>query len=322
MKQLTAFFLILNMLLLTSCHQQYLETVFFSMDTYVTINVADEGCKTDEITGLVKKIEKAVSRTDPGSDIYRFNNSKYGTEVSQITIDILSAALAAAKASDGLFDPTIEPLVSLWEIAHGEPKVPSDNEIAAALTNVGYGGITVDGNKITKENPAVSIDLGGIGKGYACQAVIDLLKERGVSHGLISFGGNVGVFGLKPDGTGWTIGVRDPDSADDIVGYLNLNEGFVSVSGDNERYFEIDGIRYHHIFDPRTGRPASNGMRSVAVVSQNGTEADALSTMLFVMGYKKAMDFYNSGVYDFEAVFITTDGVFITGGLTDIFKYK
>lgn len=322
MKQLTAFFLILNMLLLTSCHQQYLETVFFSMDTYVTINVADEGCKTDEITGLVKKIEKAVSRTDPGSDIYRFNNSKYGTEVSQITIDILSAALAAAKASDGLFDPTIEPLVSLWEIVHGEPKVPSDNEIAAALTNVGYGGITVDGNKITKENPAVSIDLGGIGKGYACQAVIDLLKERGVSHGLISFGGNVGVFGLKPDGTGWTIGVRDPDSADDVVGYLHLNEGFVSVSGDNERYFEIDGIRYHHIFDPRTGRPASNGMRSVAVVSQNGTEADALSTMLFVMGYKKAMDFYNSGVYDFEAVFITTDGVFITGGLTDIFKYK
>lgn len=309
-------------MLLTSCRQQYLETVFFGMDTYITINVADEGCKADEITGLVKKIEKAVSRTDPESDIYRFNNSKYGTEVSQITIDILNAALDAAKASDGLFDPTIEPLVSLWNIAHGEPKVPSDNEIAAALTSVGYGGITVDGNKITKENPAVSIDLGGIGKGYACQAVINLLKERGVSHGLISFGGNVGVFGLKPDGTGWTIGVRDPDSADDVVGYLHLNEGFVSVSGDNERYFEIDGVRYHHIFDPRTGRPASNGIRSVAVVSQNGTEADALSTMLFVMGYKKAMDFCNSGVYDFEAVFITTDGVFVTGGLTDIFEYK
>jgi thiamine biosynthesis lipoprotein len=322
MKRLSAFFLILIMLFSTSCRQKYLETAFFSMDTYVTIKVADEGCETEEITGLVKKIEKAVSRTDPDSDIYRFNHSQYGTEASQITIDILNAGLDAAKVSDGLFDPTIEPLVSLWNIAHGEPKLPSDDEIETALKAVGYGGITVEGNKIKKENPAVSIDLGGIGKGYACQAVIDLLKKRGVSHGLISFGGNIGVFGLKPDGTDWTIGVRDPDNADDVVGYLHINEGFVSVSGDYERYFEIDGVRYHHILDPRTGRPASNGMRSVAVISQDGTQADALSTMLFVMGYKKAMEFYNSGVYNFEAVFITADGVFITDGLTDIFKYK
>ena len=129
-------------------------------------------------------------------------------------------------------------------------------------------------------------------------------------------GGNIGVFGTKPNSEKFKIGICDPDDASGVVGYLSISSGFISVSGDYERYFEENGERYHHIIDPATGYPAKSDVRSVAVYANNGAAADALSTALFVMGEEKALEFYGENKIAFEAIIINknheiilTDGV-------------
>jgi predicted phage replisome organizer len=148
--------------------------------------------------------------------------------------------------------------------------------------------------------------LGGIGKGAAADELIRYLETSEISHGLVSVGGTIGVFGDKPDGTPYKIGVRDPDDPNGVVTYLHIRDGFVAVSGDYERYFEEDGVRYHHIFDPYTGIPADGGLRETAVYCTSGAVADALSTALFVMGKDASLSLYESG--GFEAVLVSSDG--------------
>ena len=146
-------------------------------------------------------------------------------------------------------------------------------------------------------------------------------------RGKVELGGNILVIGDKPDGTAWRVGVQDPkhpDEADGLVCVLNLTDAFAVTSGSYQRYFEQDGKRYHHIIDPATGCPADSGLTSVTVVADsargNGTMCDALSTALFVMGEDKALDFWRSGVYDFQLVLVTEDGrVVVTEGLKDGF---
>ena len=172
------------------------------------------------------------------------------------------------------------------------------------------------------------IDLGGIAKGYAADQVAEIFRSRQVPRGKIELGGNILVIGDKPDGTAWRVGIQDPkraDAADGLVGVLNLMDAFAVTSGSYQRYFEQDGKIYHHIIDPATGYPADSGLTSVTVVADsetgNGTMCDALSTDLFVMGEEKALDFWRSGVYDFELVLVTEDDrVVVTAGLADIYE--
>ena len=176
-------------------------------------------------------------------------------------------------------------------------------------------------------DPGTMIDLGGIAKGYTADRVAEIFQEHAVPRGKVELGGNILVIGDKPDGTAWRVGVQDPkhpDEADGLVCVLNLTDAFAVTSGSYQRYFEQDGKRYHHIIDPATGCPADSGLTSVTVVADsargNGTMCDALSTALFVMGEDKALDFWRSGVYDFQLVLVTEDGrVVVTEGLKDGF---
>ena len=135
----------------------------------------------------------------------------------------------------------------------------------------------------------MKIDLGGIAKGYTSSRVMQIFKDCGVTSGLVSLGGNVQALGTKTDGTDWQIAIENPDKSSDYIGVVSVKDKAVITSGGYERYFEKNGKTYHHILDPKTGYPAESGLKSVTIVSDNGTLADALSTSLFVMGKEDAL---------------------------------
>ena len=298
---------------------------FISMDTVFSIQTgaitAESGKSSDDIFEGCEKItadiESAISRDLETSDLHNLN--KYVNvlfDADPILIDVLGSAINIAKLTDNAYDPTVGNLTLLWNVKGGGP-VPKQIDIENALRLSGTELIEIKDDAVYKNDPDVMLDLGGIGKGYAAQKLIEHLYSEGVSYGIVSAGRTVGVFGEKPDLSKFKIGIADPFHSDGVVGYIYTDSGFISVAGDYEQYFEEDGVRYHHIIDPATGYPSKSGLSSVAVFSQNGAIADALSTALLVMGYDKAMEFYRSGEMSFEAVFIESDGkVSLTDGLT------
>ena len=183
------------------------------------------------------------------------------------------------------------------------------------MQSSGAGLVQLDGISVTLTNGA-QLDLGGIAKGYAAGRVRTILREAGVTSAIISLGGNVAAVGKKPDGSAWTVGLQDPDRPEAYFGTVSIEDACVVTSGAYQRYFEENGVCYHHILDPHTGCPAESGVKSVSVVVQDDTLADALSTALFVMGLDAGAELWNSSGLSFEAVFVTDDNtVWITPGL-------
>ena len=166
----------------------------------------------------------------------------------------------------------------------------------------------------------MKIDLGGIAKGYTSARIRDIFKKNGIESGLVNLGGNVQALGTKTDGNNWRVAVQSPDDTEDYLGVLSIRDKAVITSGGYERYFEQDGVTYHHIIDPKTGYPAESGLSSVTIVSDDGTLADGLSTALFIMGKDKAESFWRAHSDKFEAVLVTDDGtIYVTEGLKGSF---
>ena len=168
--------------------------------------------------------------------------------------------------------------------------------------------------------PGMEIDLGGIAKGYTGNRVMEIFRQYGISHGLISLGGNVQALGAKNDeGKAWRIAVQNPKGGEDYLGVLDIKDRAVITSGGYERYFEQDGIRYHHIIDPRTGYPADSGMISVTIISEDGTLADGLSTSLFIMGKEKAEKLWRAHADRFDYILEDAGGtLYVTEGVKDL----
>lgn len=304
--------------------EEYVEKTIFAMDTIISIRIESRSDSKELFTNceeLIKDVEGKLSKHIEGSEVSLFNDSDSGFTLSKETAELISLSLDVSRNSDGAFDITCEPLTELWDITGDDPVIPDNQDVEYELTNVGYDKLTLSGYELKKE-PMVKIDLGGVGKGYALSLVVNYLEGEGVKYGTVSFGGNIGIIGGKPDDKPWKIGIKDPRSTDDIIGTLSLEGGYTAVSGDYERYFISEGIRYHHILDPMTGYPVNNGVQSVAIVCEDGALADALSTACFVMGYEKSLELYNKEVYDFEAVFVTEDGIEYTPGIKDKFTLK
>ena len=302
--------------------EEYRDTVFFAMDTYITVRLARTGVTEEQLEEtsaecerIVRELEAVLSAHDPESELYALNHSDTEfTEISETLEDVLGTVYLIHGITDGAYDCTLGGLAELWNITGGGP-VPAQADIDAVLAHAGYDKITLDEkrNTIMRSDPDVQLDLGGIGKGAAADRLIWYLETTDIPYGLVSVGGTIGVFGDKPDGTPYKIGIRAPDDPNGVVGYFLIDEGFVAVSGDYERYFEENGVRYHHIFDPSTGYPADSGLRSTAVHGLNGAAADALSTALFVMGADAALELYEN--HDsFEAVLVSDDGIVQTEG--------
>ena len=275
----------------------------------------------------VRRLDALLSRTSGSSEISMLNGA--GGEMVPVGAEICTLIQTAGdftEATGGAFDITIAPVVSAWGFTTDSYQVPDREALQTLLESVGMEHVHLSGGS-ARLDPGTMIDLGGIAKGYTADRVAEIFQEHAVPRGKVELGGNILVIGDKPDGTAWRVGVQDPkhpDEADGLVCVLNLTDAFAVTSGSYQRYFEQDGKRYHHIIDPATGCPADSGLTSVTVVADsargNGTMCDALSTALFVMGEDKALDFWRSGVYDFQLVLVTEDGrVVVTEGLKDGF---
>ncbi|MBQ7921870.1 MAG: FAD:protein FMN transferase [Clostridia bacterium] len=327
-KLLSALLAILLLTLsLTSCGQKisYADTVFVGMDTVITLRLAKNGVSEETLTEaaeqcqqLVASYEKILSAHEENSDVAALNKDvQMQLDTDPLLLTVLDTAFQITELTDGAYDPTIGSLTSLWNITGGGP-VPERGDIREAMKHVGVDKLTVDGTTIIKNDQLTQIDLGGVGKGYTLQAMLTYLSSTDIPYGIVSMGGNIGVFGTKGNDTPYKIGIKDPRNTDSVVGYLYAGGGFVSVSGDYERYFEDQGERYHHIIDPETGYPADNGLTSVICYTQNGASADALSTALFVMGLEESLAFYKEGSISFEAIFITEDyKIYMTDGIRE-----
>lgn len=326
--RLALFLAVLFALSLVSCgggKQTYADSVFTGMDTVITLRLAAEGMDNEtlgkasaDVQRIVADLENILSCHKETSELSALNREVYlHIEVDETLLTVLNTAFQMHALTGGAYDPTLGALTKLWNVSGGGP-VPTADAIAEALRHKGTDKLTSQGNSITKSDPAMQIDLGGLGKGYALQQTLSYLASTDIPYGLVSMGGNIGVFGQKTDGTPFQIGIKDPHNTSTVVGYMYIPSGFVSVSGNYERFFREEGKLYHHILDPETGYPAETGLSSVAVYAQNGSAADALSTALYVMGVEDGMAFYESGQVQFEAVFITEDNRIIpTPGLLE-----
>lgn len=261
------------------------------------------------------------------SEIYRINEtagSPEGVVVSERFSPILSECLALSEKSEGAFDITIGGVTRLWNLdvwAASENQdafeVPEEAAIRAALENCGSGKLHWEEEKSLLYLPEkMSLDLGAVGKGIALDGLLEKLQaNKKVGGAVISVGGSVLVYGEKPDGSSFRIGIVNPFQPSEYLGTLELKGGWcVSTSGDYERYVEKDGKRYHHIINPDTGYPAESGLCSVTVLSGSGFLSDALSTACFVLGSEKGKVLAES--YGAEAVFVEKDGrISMTAGM-------
>jgi FAD:protein FMN transferase len=232
------------------------------------------------------RIESVMSTWRPSSEISRLNEESNGAPfaVSSELYSLVDSSLFYSKATAGAFDVTVRPLVRLWGFQGGTAKLPPGSEIERALSLVGSGKIALDPSRSTIALPAgMQIDLAGIAKGYAVDRCVAVLAGLGVRSALVNIGGNIYAMGAPPGKKGWSIGVRDPNGGLETVGTLVLRDEAVATSGNYENFVEIEGKRYGHIIDPRTGWPVSHVL-SVTVVAPTGLASDALSTGLFVLG--------------------------------------
>lgn len=280
----------------------------FMMDTYVTITAPRSAKQTvDACFAEIARLEGLLSAYRTDSEISRVNEEGYDhpVAVSDEVFALLKKAQILSAATDGTFDITVKPLIDLWDIRSGRNAVPSDDAIAAVLPSVGYEKLVLDEETKTVQFtvPGMGIELGAIAKGYAGDRVRDILKSAGVNGAIVDLGGNI-VTTARKNGKPWRIGLQDPDQP--RGSYFTTVESAgesVVTSGPYERYFEKDGKSYHHILDPRTGWPADTGLKSVTVISEDGTLADALSTALFVMGPDAGLAFADGS--QLQAILLT-----------------
>lgn len=297
----------------------------FAMDTYMTLTCYGEQCEAaaDAAESEIKRLDDLLSVGNADSEISLLNSSGSIT-LSQDSQLMIEKSIELFNETDGAFDITIYPLMQLWGFTTHDYAVPDESQLADVLSLVGSDRLSYENGSLTLQN-GMGVDLGGIAKGYASDRLSVIFADYDLTCGLISLGGNVQLYGSKPDGSPWKCGIRDPLHPDDIgkvIGVLQASDCAVITSGAYERYFTDDeGNIYHHIIDPKTGFPADSGLISSTVVAKSGMVADGLSTALYIMGLAAASDFWRSGSEDFEMILMSDEHeVYITEGLEDSFS--
>ncbi len=324
MKNKQVLFCILLCLLLTSCGSvktDSSETVFWQMDSAISVKLYGEKEAIDsafqEAGQILSLKDSLLSATQEGSPISEFNAAPAGEIIiSSELIKIFRLSLMIESLTDGAFSVTVQPLLLFWQQAEANGEI-DESKLADALRLTGQSHIKLTENSIIKDSDKVAVNFGGIGKGYAIDTVKSFLSSQtGISGGIISCTSNVVVFGEKPDGSAFTVAVRDPINPEDVLPfYLYPDTGTaLSISGDYERFFTVDSEKYGQILNPSNGYPPDNGLRSVAVFAENAAIADALSTALTVMGEEKGRKLQESGRIAFEALFIYEDSYSYTDG--------
>ena len=280
------------------------ELSFFAMDTPVTLTAYGSSAPQAlrEAESAIRAIECELSVTMPSSAVAKLNSGE-PLSVSSAAAGTIGTALALCAETNGAFDPTLYPVLRAWGFTTGEYCVPSRGELSEQLKLCGVRHVRHE-EKTLRLDTGAMIDLGGLGKGWASDAAAETLRRSGIDSAVLNLGGNVRTLGARPSRGKWRIGVRSPDGG--LLGVIETSEGAVVTSGNYERFFERDGVRYWHILDPKTGAPARSGAVSVTVCGPSGTRCDAFSTAYFVMGPEKAAAFWKE--QGSESFVMLTDG--------------
>jgi len=282
----------------------------------------------------IKKLERTLNFFSPESEITAINRASgiRPVKVSRETLGVIEKAVEVAEYTAGAFDPTVGPLIKLWDFSKqtSGSSLPPSEEIEKALKLVDYKKIKIDipVSEIFLEKKGMELDLGGIAKGYAADAAIEAIKARGIKAALVAIAGDIKGFGLRPDKKPWRVGVQNPRQSEnrsnidgeDIFASLYLKDMAVSTSGDYQRFFIKGGKRYHHILDPRAGYSTSD-IISVSVIAPHGFIADGLSTGIFVIGIEEGIKLLESMGFD-GIIVDSSKKVFITKSLEGKIKIE
>jgi thiamine biosynthesis lipoprotein len=246
----------------------------------------------DEALDEVDRIDRLMSHYKPESPLSQLNRGarRGPVAVEPELFDFIAEAMRYSQESGGAFDITVGPLMKAWGFFGGDGHLPSDEQLSKARRSVGARHVVLDHRlrTIAFDDAGVEIDLGGIAKGYAVDRVASVLRRRGVAAALISAGGS-SVYGLgaPPNHDGWTMAIEDPLESSKIAFSVQLRDRALSIAGSSEKFFEVEGKRYSHIMDPRSGRPVQ-GVLTVAVLSRTATSGDGLDDALFVLGPRES----------------------------------
>ena len=316
------------LLLLSGCaagpETEKTQRQLYAMDTVMLLTAYGRTADAalDAAEARICELEADLDPERDGSSVREVN--EHAGEWVRVSADCLSIAETAneiAAQSGGALAPQLYGLVGLWGFTSGEYRVPEQSEIDAQLAAIDGFRLETDAANSALRIPAgTTIAFGAVAKGCASKYAIDAMRKSGVTSGIVSLGGNVQTLGTKPDGSNWIVAVEDPNDTSSYVGMLSVGETAIITSGSYQRYFiGSDGMKYHHIIDPSTGRPADNDLVSVTIVCEDGTLADALSTAMFVLGENAALKYWreNGG---FEMIMINKDNeIMCTTGLIEVF---
>ena len=311
--------LVIMMILLSACSAKSADTLtFYAMDTVISLSVYGGEDSCAKIREKAHELDGELSAVDEKSGIYALNRD--GSAVmSEEAIGLIERSLRLSREMEGYFDITVYPAVKEWGFTTGEYNVPDDERLKELAEQIDFSAVRIEGDTISLPE-GYAVDLGAIAKGHLADKAKEILVEDKVDGAVLNLGGTVLLYGKKPDGSDFKVGIADPENTAAYFGYLRLGEGVVATSGGYERYFEKDGKRYIHILDPKTAKPVDNGVLSVTVFCAEGAKADALSTALFVMGKDMAEEYYREKD-GFEYVLLTDGGeLLISEGLSDSFS--
>ena len=326
---LTALVCLCMLLSMSGCGEAKMQQKqVFAMDTVMTLTAygknAEAGLNNAE--AVINSMDSMLDPELSTSVTYAINQSMgENVAVTGQVAKMLSTSRLVYDRSEGALDLSIYPLVKLWGFIDNKYYIPSDDEIEVGKQKLCFDKLVLtsfpaSGSYAVSLPEGGQICFGSVAKGCTAENAIEAMRQAGVTSGIISLGGNVQTLGLKPDDTNWSIGIQDPKNPSSHLGVLSLGETAVVTSGTYQRYFEgLDGKIYHHIINPTTGRPVSNGLVSLTVICDDGTMADALSTALFVLGENKAINYWRT-YGGFEMVLIKdNDSIVCTKGLMEKF---
>ncbi|KGM94416.1 FAD:protein FMN transferase [Clostridium botulinum] len=305
--------------------KQYTKT-FIALGTAINFNIFSHNEKEaqlalEEGVKKVKEIENKMSVNIKQSEISTLNTNGQ-SKVSDETFYVIKNGLKYSKIAKGKFDITVEPLVRIWGIGTDHARIPNNNEISNAKKLINYNNVSLDekNNKVTLGR-SQQMDLGAIAKGYAADEAKKVFLKHNIKSGTINLGGNVMTIGNKVDGSEWKIGMQNPfGTRDDCMGIVYGKNLSVVTSGNYERYFEKDGVRYHHILDIDTGYPSKSEVISATIISENGIDGDALSTTVYILGVEKGLELIEE-LKGIDAILITKDRkVYVTKNIKNKFQ--
>ena len=292
------------------------------MDTFITVIVyTTDEAKSEEVINAaferMEEIEGIASIFDEQSQASRLNRDGYLESPSKDLRNLIDISLEYSQRTDGYFDITVQPLLELWESGLWmEPEDVQQNRVNETLKLVGPDKIMVEDDRILLTEEGVKITLGGIAKGYAVDEALKVIKSMGVKNALINAGGDMAAIGSKPRGEAWYIALVNPDDTSQSLANFDIINNAITTSGNYERYFDPER-KAHHILNPKTGYPAQ-GIISVTVIADTATQADALSTSIFVMGPEAGIDLVES-LSNVECLIVSADRqtMYVSSGLSE-----